>query len=166
MVTLTKTISSAFDTVKRRIIKVLRFGKDDVQTAYEALPYGTDSSPIKNMIAVFSETDNKGKTVIIGYINKNQLAQSGEHRIYATDDSGTLKFYIWLKNTGVCEIGGNADNAVRFSPLETATDKLATDIQAELAKIQAAIAGVGGTYVPGTISIDISGAKINEVKTL
>lgn len=165
MSTITRTISTSFDKVTRRIVKVLRFGKTDVKTAIETAPYGIDSNPIAGMRAIYCETDQKGKNVICGYINENQLADTGECRLYSTDDQGNLKTFVWLKKDGTMQIGGSNDNAVRFSPLKTATDKLATDIQAELVKIAAGIVAGGGTYTPGTISIDISNAKINEVET-
>lgn len=141
-------------------------GLHDVQTSYESAPYGIDSNPIKDMIAVYSETGVKGDTVIVGYINKNQLAAPGEFRTFATDANGVQKFYTWMKANGTMEIGGSADNAIRYSPLNTELNAFAGDIQAELLKIQTAITSIGGAYVNAPVSIDISAAKINEIKTL
>lgn len=163
---LVKVLTTALNSLNQRAIKVLRFGVSDVQTSLEASPYGVDSNPIEGMVAIYSPTTDKGGSTIIGYINKNQKAGVGEFRTFATDADGVEKFYTWMKADGTMEIGGVADNAIRFSPLETATDTLATDINAQLTAIATAISSLGGSYTPSPISIDISGAKIDEIKTL
>jgi hypothetical protein len=163
---LISVISSELDSMQRRIIKFLRVGKRDVRTSVEVSPYGIDSNPIKGMVAVYGETGQNGQTVIIGYMNKKQLADVGDIRIYSTDSDGALKFYTWLKNDGTCELGGSADNAVRYSKLNAALGNQVIDINAELNKIAVAIAALGGTYIVAPISLDISQAKINEIKTL
>jgi hypothetical protein len=158
--------STSFDILKRRLVKALRFGKSDTQTPLEVAPYGTDANPIKGMVAIYGSTQVQGQNVVIGYINKEQLAAVGEHRIYSTDSDGGLKFFVWLKNDGTCELGGDADNAVRYSPLSSELTTFKNAIQAELVKIQTAITSVGGVYTPGTLTIDISNSKIDEIKTL
>lgn len=163
---LTKVISTEIDSLTRRLIKVLRIGKSDVRTPFEAVPYGIDSSPIKDMVAVYSETAEKGKDVIVGYLNKNQLADVGENRMYATDANGNLKLYVWLKADGTMELGGTTDNAVRYQKLSDATTAYQNKIITELGKISAAIALLGGSYTVGDATFDISQAKINEIKTL
>lgn len=160
-----KIISTELDNLARRLVKFLRFGRDDVQTSLQAGPYGTDSNPIKDMVAIYSETQEKGKTIIVGYINRNQMADAGENRIFSTDSSGNVKTFIWLKNDGTMLVGGDTDNMVRYIPLDSGLQALKDLIQTELTKIATGIAGAGGSYTPGTLSVDISGAKINEIKT-
>ena len=58
---LVKVISSEIDNTKRRIVKFLRYGKSDVQTSFEAMPFGIDSSPTKDMIAIYAPTGENGK---------------------------------------------------------------------------------------------------------
>jgi len=163
---ITKVISTSFDIVKRRITKVLKHGKDNVVTGLECAPYGIDSNPIADMRAIYSITEDTGRKVIIGYININQLAGVGETRIYSTDSNGVLKSFIWLKNDGTYQFGGTADNAVRYAPLNTGLQQLVTALQSELALIAAGIATGGGSYTPGTLNLNITGSKINEIKTL
>lgn len=185
---LVKVISTDFDSVKKRIVKFLRMGKSDVRTSAEVGPYGIDSNPVKDMIAVYSPTSINGKTVILGYINKNQLAAVGEVRMYSTDAEGGLKFYTWLKNDGTYEIGGNTDNAVRYSKLADAFNQLKSDHNDLVGKFNSALAEMkvfAAAYTPGSPSVlgtpptfvvttssestsaaDIAPAKINEVKTL
>lgn len=175
---LAKTISTSIDSLKRRVVKILRFGLSDTLTPIQVAPYGVDSVPIKDMVAVYSETSEKGKSVIIGYLNKNALAGVGEYRTFSTDASGVLKFYIWQKANGTCEIGGNTHNLVRYTPLNAGLqtevgliNQNLNAIAANLSLLNAYVNGlVPGTvptpYVPVAVSLDISAAKINEIKTL
>jgi hypothetical protein len=167
MANFVKVISSAIDNLHRRVVKFYRLGKSDVQTAIEAGPYGIDSNPIKDLIAVYAETGEKGKTVIVGYLNKNQLAAAGEVRLYSTDAAGEQQFYIWLKNTGICEIGGAGDFLVRYNELETAFNELQSKFNTFANSYTPGSPSTLGT--PPTVSpstADITKAKITEIKTL
>jgi hypothetical protein len=161
-----KVISTDLDNAKKRLVKFLRFGKSDVQTSIEANPYGLDSNPIKDMVAVYSETSGKGETVIVGYLNKNLKAGVGEFRTFSTDANGNEKFYIWQKNDGNCEFGGTVDNMVRYQKLSDAMLQFQNKLIVQLNLISTGIAAGGGSYVVGDVSIDISQSKINEIKTL
>lgn len=162
---LVKTISTELDILARRLVKVLRYGRSDVQTPVQAGPYGTDSNPIEGMVAVYAETREKGKNVIVGYLNRNQAAAPGEYRVFSTDENGAVKTFIWLKADGIMQLAGNADNAVRFAPMNTGLQNFKDAIQAELTKIATGISGAGGSYTPGTLDVDVSGAKIDKIKT-
>ena len=72
-----------------------------MQTSIEAMPYGVDSNPIKDMVAVYSETTGKGETVIIGYLNKNLKAEVGEFRTFSTDSNGGRKVLYLAKKITV-----------------------------------------------------------------
>jgi len=145
----------------KRILKVLQFG---AKTSKVAAPFGDDANPVKDMTAILAETGVAGETVIIGYINDNQIAEVGEKRIFSLDATGKLSTYIHLKNDETMEIGGNADYAVRFSKLKEGIDAKDLQIVSELTKIQSAITTLGGVYIPGTVNTDIEAAKINTVK--
>lgn len=167
MIALVKIISSETESTSlaRRILKFFRFGKSDVQTSFEASPYGVDSNPIKDMVAVYAETSEKGKTVLIGYLNKNQMAALGETRIYSTDVSGELKSWCWLKNDGTVQINGTANNAVKYTPLNAGLQNYNTDVNTELAKIAAAITSLGGVYAYAPVVINIDNSKNDLIKT-
>lgn len=162
---ITKLISTAIEKGVR-IAKVLRLGDDDVQTAQDAAPWGIDGNPLPDTLAVYAETLDKGAPVIVGYINEEQLAGVGELRTYATDSEGNVVTHVWLKNDGTMELGGNVDNAVRYGPLNDELQNLITFLNQQLALIASGISAGGGSYSPGTAQLDISGAKINEIKTL
>jgi len=148
-------------------IKVLRYGMNDIVTGDNSTPAGIDSKPVSGATAVFAQTSAKGEPVVLGYINNSDLTNPGEIRIYATDADGVEVFSVYLKNNGTIEIGGDADNMVRFNPLNTNFAGLVSDLNLEFGKIAVAInAIVPGSYTPALINRSISGAKIDEVKTL
>jgi hypothetical protein len=147
----------------------------DVQTSFQASPYGVDSNPIKDMIAVYTATQEKGKTVIVGYINTNQIADVGENRIFSTDSEGNVVMFLHLKNDGTAEFGGDDDFMVRFNELQTGFDELVNDhndlVQAFNTHVHPGVTS-GGASTLITIepevpsSADITPAKIEEIKTL
>ena len=96
------------------------------------------------------------------------------------DDKGDEKTYIYLKDDSTMEIGGSSDNMVRYSELQSAYNQLKSDfdnlVNSYNTHIHVTTATVGATAVPGVLlpttatetpsSGDISGAKIEEIKTL
>lgn len=155
MLQLTKVISTELDKAGRRLIKALRFGKNDYQTPMEAGPYGVDSNPIKDMIAVYGPTTEKGEAVVIGYIKKNQVAEPGEYRIFSTNAQGEVQASVHLKANGVIVIGGgsieflgNAKTLAKFEELKDGFDQLREDFNNHLQNWNAFAAA----YVPGSSS--------------
>jgi hypothetical protein len=158
MITITRVKQATFE-----FIKVIRYGKSDVQTSDQVSPHGIDSKPVNNDLAVHSSTSNSDTTVILGYIKKFTNTKTGETRIYSTNASGVEQFDIFLKDDGTCEIGGNTDNAVRFSELKAGFDQLRDDFNSFLTHVH----GSAGTppvppVLNSTASVDDS--KIVEVK--
>lgn len=144
-----KIDSTTIDDLKRRIVKFLRLGKKDIQTSFEINPFGIDSAVPKDFIALYVPTGEKGKTAILGYINKNQLAATGGLRLYSTTEDGkTEKFYVYLTNDGFLELGGTANFAVKFNELQTEFNKLKADYNSLAGKWNTFV----GTYAPGSPS--------------
>lgn len=160
MITYSKIKSSVIENGKR-ILKVLQFG---TKTAKECAPFGFDSAPPENMTAIFAETSNAGESVVIGYINKNQLAEPGESRIYSIDSTGAVKAYLFARNTGLLELNGNDYFATRFDPLNNALLEQQTKINAELSKIVASISALGGTYINLPLTTTFESAKSETIK--
>lgn len=179
MNTLIKVDDTRIDATdeNRRVIKFLRYGANDVQTANEAPPFGIDSNPLKDWIAVYAQTDDKGSPVIIGYLNPNQLAGPGETRLFSLDpDTGDTKFYAWLRADGTMSLGGEADNLVRFSKLKEAFDELQNDMKSLKDAFNnwivspsdggAALKVASATWAGTPLETTIDPAKIAEIKTL
>lgn len=156
MNSIVRVIASFYDSANRRFIKFTRLNR--TESAAEALPFGIDSNALKGMSAIYAQTRTQGNPVIIGYINKDQLAGLGELRLFSKHDDGTLSTYIWLKGDGIMEIGGNTDFMVRFSELKEGFDQLRSDFNAHVH----ASNGVPPT-TPSVASIDDS--KIDDIKT-
>lgn len=162
---ITKVISSAI-TKGKLIVKVLGIGSKDVQTVYNIAPFGIDSNPVAGMRAIWAKTDNLEDRILLGILFEKATAESGETIVYSTNSSGIIQGKIYLKKNGDIEINGNADNAVRYSKLDDKLQSFKTDINTELGKIATAInAIVPGSYTPALLSIDISDAKIDNIKT-
>ena len=165
-----KTLGQTINDVGSRVVKVLRFGRSDVQTANQVTPAGIDAGPIKDLIAVYSSTSKKGSKVIIGYISKNAIAESGELRLYSQDDQGAEQGYVYLKKDGTLELLGDTDYAIRYSEMKTAFDTLRDDLNALLnlynAHIHPTPAGPSSVTVSlGTPSAaDMTASKIDEIK--
>lgn len=145
---LVKTISTELDNLSRRVVKFLRFGKSDVQTSLNIAPYGIDSNPIKNMVAVYSETNDKGKTVILGYVNKDLLAEPGEVRMFSTDVSGELQGYVWVKKDGKVFLNGDTfGSIIKIDELKSQWDSnfrgVNTAVASALAVIDAQLIALG-----------------------
>lgn len=172
---LIKTISTKL-TNAVRFVKFLRMGDNDIQEVEQVAPYGVDSNPIKDMVALYAPTLQQGNAVVVGYINKNQIADVGETRIFSTDSDGELKTYIHLLNDGVMEIGGDADFMVRFGPTKANIEELQNDINNLKSIISAwvPVPNDGGAALKAALSSwygsalveQIDNAKIDEIKTL
>ncbi len=160
-------LGNTIDNLDRQIIKILGMGTDDVQEINQTAPFGIDSVPIKDMRGVLAGTASNGDALVIGYINKNAIAEAGETRLFSTDDDGQLQIALHLKKDGTMEIGGDSDFMVRFSALETAYNELQGKWNAfALAYVPGSPATVG---LPPTLpqsTGDISAAKIDEIKTI
>jgi hypothetical protein len=176
MIYLGKVLSAA---IKKgyRIVKYQVF-KDNPEEMDAVQPFGFESNPVKDMIALVADTGVKGETVVVGYINKDVLTATGESRMFSTNTSGTLQAYLWLKNNGDILLGGDADFAVRYSKLEEAFNQLKADHNTLAQKWDAFC----GSYAPGSPSTtglpatlststvgqstaDITPAKITTIKT-
>lgn len=172
MISIVKINSNSKNSLLQRVLKFLRFGKSDVQTAIAAAPFGVDSVPIKDTVAVYAQTSDKETKVLIGYLNKNSKAGDGELRLFSVDANGAEKTFVWLKSSGDLELNGATYNAVRFQQLQTGFDQLKTELNNLVTAYNthqhtSAAAGfptVGNTS-PGTpATASISTAKSDTVK--
>lgn len=145
----------------KRILKVEQFG---AKTAKECYPFGFDSMPPENWTAIYADTANKDESVIIGYINKNQLAEAGGSRMYALGSSGEVVGFVRCGADGITELNGSSFSAVRFQNLKAATVASDNLINAELAKIAAAIGALGGSYIVSNVSTDLDSSESATVK--
>ena len=149
-----------------RYIKT-RMTSSIVETSSQANPFGFDSNPSKNFIAIISETQSNDKPVVVGYLNPRALEslKVGDSMQYATDTNGDIQSTITLRNDGTAELLSNADNAVRYSKLEEAfnelNDKFNTFANAYVPGGPVSI-GLPPAVIPS--DADITKSKIEEIK--
>lgn len=160
MVTLSKLKSVAIEQ-GQRILKVLQYGP---KTANECGPFGLDSSPLEDYTAIYAETANVGESLIIGYIQKTQLAEQGETRLFSLDSNGLLKAEIFCKADGTISLNGGGFSSVRYENLNNELQQLKNDINTELSKVQTAITTLGGTYANTPLILDLTTAKSETIK--
>lgn len=160
-----------------RNVKFLRMGKDDVQETEQIAPHGIDSNPVKDMVAIYAPTLQQGEPVIIGFINKKLIdLEPGETSVFSTDENGALSTFIHMLADGTMKIGGDADNAVRYGQTAASINELKDDVNQLKNLIAswtpvpndggAALKAVLATWSGSALVEDISGAKIDEIKTL
>lgn len=160
MITLSK-IKSVSIEAKQRILKVFQYGP---KTANECGPFGLDSSPLENYTAIYAETSNVGESLIIGYIQKTQLAKQGEIRLFSLDSNGILKAEIFCKANGTILLNGGGFSSVRYENINNELQQLKNDINTELLKVQTAINTLGGTYANAPLNLDLTTAKSDTIK--
>jgi len=167
MINIAQVISTQLNKLNQRVIKVFVKGRDDVRAAINASPHGIDSNPVKDMVAVYANGEVKGQQVILGYLNKEAIAEVGGSRIFSTNANGVEQIAIYLRANGTIEVGGDSDFMVRYSALETAfnelQDKFNTFANAYVPGSPTTV-GMPPAVLPSTANITL--AKINEIKTL
>jgi len=154
MIGVSKVISTSLDAAKRLVVKILFQGKltngqGDVRTPIEASAFGVDSNPTEGKIAIYAQSPQKGKYYIIGYLNTDRKALTGETRLFSTNDSGSLQAYVWLRNNGqFLELNGDDNFAVKYNETKDELNKLKATLDDLVTKWNA----FTSVYAPGSPS--------------
>jgi hypothetical protein len=138
----------------KRIVQVSLFKK--AREIPQALPYGVDSAPVREMVAVYANTADMGNSVIVGYVYKDAVAEVGSIRLYSENG------YVYLRANGNLELLGTADNAMRYAAFNSVIQSYLTTLNLA---ISTGVSSAGGAYTPPTAP-NFTAAKINEIKTL
>lgn len=142
----------------RVMLQVQITNSDDIQTVeYVSLP-GQDENPINGSRVYIIEVSDSYKIGIAVDDGVTPAMETGEKRLYSLSDAGVIQAFIKLLKTGIIEINGDADFAVRFTALEAQMQILVTDINAAFAT------KVNGSGAAGGLVLDLSSAKVSEVK--
>ena len=157
----------------KRFNTVVCFGTDNTNSmqGYNVAPFGFDSVGVQNMQCVFSDTSNNRYPIIVGWLNTSVVAQEGESRMYATDSSGGVVGYVYLKNNGELNLLGDSNWAVKYTELATQFNELKGKfndlVTAYNAHIHPTPSGPSGVTVstasPSTA--DITQSKNTRIKT-
>jgi hypothetical protein len=167
---LSKVLQSAINSTVRKV-QILLFKR--AREVEQSVPYGIDSAPVKDMVALYANTGEMGQSVIIGYLYKDAVAEVGSIRLYS--EGG----YVHLRANGNLELLGTAKHMVRYEELETGFNSLkqsVTDLTTAFnSHVHATVASLGTPLPPTTVptvipaippTATITAAKINEIKTL
>jgi phage baseplate assembly protein V len=170
--------------------------RDDVSQLIPRLEGNTsdnqDSTPFdvnEHVVAVMDANFENG--VILGAIYDKKTSPAGGNKdkrrtvfkdgsfiefdrstgVYKIETKGDLKLKSDAKvriDAGTfLELLGTTDNLVRHAALNTSLQAAITALNAELVKIATGLnAIVSGSYIHVPVSLNISSAKINEIKTL
>ncbi len=157
----------------RRIVKLLRFGRDDVQTSKQVTPYGFECNPVSDTVGLYTTTSSRNRTYVVGYISESNETEPGECRVFSTNAAGDVQIAFHYKADGTVEMGGKADNAVRYSKLKEAFDDLKSDFNNLVNNYNAhthPVVSIGSPTGPAAplgspSAADITAAKIDELKT-
>jgi len=146
----------------RRFLQVAIDSPEDVQSIEQFNQSGIDSSP------------SLGSTVLIDDSGTRKVAYAVDDGIVPVGLPGETHLYssllgaraasIILRTAGILELNGVADFAVRFSALQGGLSGMAAALNVELGKIATEINGLGGSYTPAPITIDLSTARVDQVK--
>lgn len=142
-----------------RYIKAQVLSLYNVREVPQYSPPGLDSAPVAGALALFAPTLNKGKDVIVGYQNKNQVALPGETILYSQDSDGAYQATATLRTDGTMEILGTGDFFVRYTAFNSV-------MQAYLTSLNLAITTgcASGAYTP-PVAPDFTSAKTTNIKT-
>ena len=167
-----KVISTSFNEIGQLLTKLLKSGRSDVQDIITASIPGVDSLPVKDDVALYEVTDVNGENFVIGFLIKDRKAKPGEVRLFSRNEQGVEQIYAWLKDNGEIHFGGDTGNLTRYQELETAFDQLKSDFNTLVNAYNTHIHGTpsGSSTTPSVTAspstADITGAKIDELKTL
>jgi hypothetical protein len=138
----------------RLMLQVQITNADDIQTVeYVSLP-GQDENPIDGTRVFIIDISASYKIAIAADDGIAPAMSEGEKRIYSLDSDGIIQAFIKLLNSGIIHINGDNDFAVRWTALNTGLQNMLTALNADIV----VAGGVGNT------TLDISGAKVDEVK--
>jgi phage gp45-like len=132
---------------------------EDTQTVELFSATGDDYIPPVGSDVIIAEIRPDWKVGIASKDNITSSVNTGERKLYS-QSGDIIKAFINLLTTGIIELNGNSDFAVRFNALDTAIQTFITALNAALAN------KLDGSGTAGTLTLDISGAKIDEVKVI
>jgi hypothetical protein len=146
-----------------RLLQIRMSSDTDIQTVQYFPMSGDDSPPIKgDKVSIISIGDSFKIAIGVQDSIVPSMAE-GEKKLYSRDSVGAITAFVNFLASGVLELNGNTDFAVRFNALQT---KL-TALEAQLiAHVHPGVLTGGASTGPSVtpFDIDISAAKVDEVK--
>ena len=140
-----------------RMLQVRITDDKDIQTVQHVTLSGDDSGPVNDSEVIILDLGPAFKVAIAVDDLIEPTMPPGEKKIYSSE-AGAIKAFISLLASGIIELNGNADNAVRYTALNAQLQTLVGQINAVLGTK----ADASGTA--GSLALDLTSAKVDEVK--
>lgn len=155
----------------RLLLQVQITDADDVHTVEYMSPPGEDSNPPDGAKVLIIDVGRAYKVAIAADDNVQPSMGEGEKKLYSISD-GAIAAFINFLASGIIEINGNGDFAVRYNELETGFNQLKTDFNSFVTSVYnihshptAPTGPISPPSASGSSSAaDISAAKVDEVK--
>ena len=154
----------------RLLLQVKITDADDIHTVEYMSPPGEDSNPPDGAKVLIIDVGRAYKVAIAADDNVSPSMSEGEKKLYSISD-GAIAAFISFLSSGIIEINGNSDFAVRYNELETGFNELKTDFNNFVTTYNThshATAPTGPVSPPSasgsSSTADISAAKVEEVK--
>lgn len=148
----------------RLLLQVEMSNADDVQTVEMLNAPGEDSNPPDDAQVLIVDLGRAFKVALAADDGITPDMAEGEKKLYSVS-AGAVAAFIKFLASGVLELNGNADFAVRFSELETAFNQLKSDHDTHSHLYTPGAGTPTQTAAPAAGSTaDISGAKVDTVK--
>ena len=155
----------------RLMLQVQITDADDIHSVEYMSPPGEDSNPPDGAKVLIIDAGRAYKIAIAADDNIQPSMEEGEKKLYSISDGAIVAFINFLQS-GIVEINGNNDFAVRYNELETGFNELKSDFNSFVTTAYnihshptAPTGPVSPPSSPGSSSAaDISAAKVNEVK--
>lgn len=155
----------------RLLLQVQITDADDIHTVEYMSPPGEDSNPPDGAKVLIIDVGRAYKIAIAADDNVSPSMAAGEKKLYSISD-GAIAAFINFLTSGIIEINGNNDFAVRYNELESGFNELKTDFNNFITTVynthSHATAPTGPVSPPSATgsssSADISAAKVEEVK--
>ena len=154
----------------RRLLQVEISDPDDIQTVELMSSAGEDVNPPVGNRVLIVDVGAAYKIAIAADDGIEPSIDEGEKKLYSINGV-SISAFINLLNTGILELNGNADFAVRFNAMKTAFDEMKTDLNNFItvynghSHATAPAGPISGPSAAGSASAaDMSDAKIDEIK--
>ena len=155
----------------RLLLQVQITDADDIHTVEYMSPPGEDSNPPDGSKVLIIDVGRAYKVAIAADDNISPSMEKGEKKLYSISE-GAIAAFINFLSSGIMEINGNSDFAVRYNELETGFNQLKADHDDFVANVYGlhshATAPTGPVSPPSVLgaasTADISAAKVEEVK--
>ena len=147
----------------RLMLQVQITGPDDIQTIEYVPQPGQDENPINDTKVFIIQVSESYKIAIGADDGVEPAAATGEKWLHSVNDGGDVQALLKLLKSGIIEINGSADNAVRFQALQDKLTALETQL---ISHVHPGVTAGGASTSPSAtvFDIDISAAKVDEVK--